>query len=72
MNRFLLLLVLGITAAGCSSRAVYDNIQINQRNDCAKEPPSDYFECLERADKSFDEYQREREELLEGAEPESK
>ena len=31
----------------------------------ANVPPSTYFECIERANKSYEEYERERKELLE-------
>ena len=49
----------------CSNKAIYDNIQLNNRNDCAKLPPSQYNECIERASRSYDEYERERKETLE-------
>ncbi len=64
MNRLLiLLLLLGIAA--CSNRAIYDNMRIHQRNECLKEPPSRHEECMEHANKSYEEYERERRELLE-------
>lgn len=72
MNKFLLLLAVGFVATGCSHRAVYENVQINQRTECANEPPSTYFECLERTNKPFDKYQRERKELLEKPEADGK
>ena len=72
MKRALCLLILLVLAAGCSHRAVYENVQVNQRTECANEPPSTYFECLDRANKPFDEYQRERKELLEKPESEGK
>lgn len=46
--------------AGCSNKAVYDNIQINNRNECNKVPPPQYEECMERANQSYEEYERER------------
>lgn len=49
-------------ATGCSYKAVYDNIQINQRNECLKLPQAQYDECMERASKSYEEYEKEREE----------
>jgi hypothetical protein len=59
MNILLItLLILGVI--GCSNKAVYENIRINQRNDCIKEPPPAYDECIERTNKSYEEYQRER------------
>ena len=64
MRKLLILIALvGITA--CSNRAVYDNVRIHQRNECLEEPPSRYEECLERVNKPYKVYQREREEALE-------
>lgn len=57
---FLVLLVL----AGCSNRGVYGGIQASNRNECSKLPPSQYDECMENANKSYDEYERERKEAL--------
>ena len=61
MNKFLLLIT-AFVLSGCSNKAVYDNIQINNRNACAKGPPSQYEECIERTNKSYEEYERERKE----------
>lgn len=61
MSKLLMVLVM-LGVAGCSNKAVYDNIQLNNRNDCAKLPPSQYDECIESASKSYDEYKRERKE----------
>jgi len=61
MNK-LWLLILAFFLAGCSNRAVYENIQINNRNVCFKVPQSQYEECIERANKSYEEYERERKE----------
>ncbi|MCD1649385.1 MULTISPECIES: hypothetical protein [Marinobacter] len=72
MKTVLSLITLLALATGCSHRAVYENVRINQRNDCADEPPPTYFECLERANKSFEEYQRERKDLLENPESDGK
>lgn len=59
---FIALTLCALTA--CSNKAVYDNIQLNQRNKCLKEPPALYEECIKRTEKSYEEYQREREEAL--------
>lgn len=64
MRATLILLVL-FSATGCSNRAMYDNIQINQRNECLKLPPARYDECMKHARKTYDEYERERQEYLE-------
>lgn len=60
-----LILLLGLVMSGCGSRAVYENIQINKRNECVKLPPSAYEECMAGVNKSYDEYKKERRETLE-------
>jgi hypothetical protein len=62
----MLSLLLSITA--CSNRAIYDNAQLNQRQECEKQPPLTYRECIAQADQNYDHYQRERNELLETSE----
>lgn len=64
MSRLLILLLL-VGVAACSNRAVYENIQIHQRNECMKQPSGPYEECLERVNPPYEEYRREREEMLE-------
>ena len=64
MSKLLVILMLcGI--AGCSNKAIYDNARLNQRNECIKEPPPTYFECVERTNKSYEEYERERKAVTE-------
>lgn len=57
-----LFMVIGILMVGCSGRAVYENIQIHNRNECAKLPPSQYEECMAAAQKTYNEYEQERKE----------
>ncbi len=56
------ILLLGV--AGCSNKGMYDNLRIHQRHQCLEEPPPASVECLQRTNKSFEEYKREREEAL--------
>jgi len=65
MSKALLIILVMFGATGCSNKAIYDNIRINQRNECLKEPPPTYFNCIDGANKSYEEYERERKELLE-------
>ena len=51
--------------AGCSNKAVYDNIQHNNRRACNTVPPAQYEACIERSNKSYEEYKREREAVVE-------
>ncbi len=62
MSKLLTVLVT-VCVAGCSNKAIYDSFRVSQRNECLKEPPSAYSECIERASKSYEEYERGRKEL---------
>jgi len=64
MNRILIGLLL-ISIAACSNKVMYDNLRLNQRQKCVKEPRSNYIECIKRTDKSYEDYERKRKELLE-------
>lgn len=63
-KRNLLVLLTVLTVIGCSSRQIYDSFQYNQRNECVKLPESQYDECMQRASKPFDRYEKERSETL--------
>ena len=63
MNKLLIVLVM-FSIAGCSNKAIYNNIRLNERNKCFKEPQKLYFECVDRTSKSYEEYERERKEML--------
>lgn len=59
--------VLGLSTVvtACSNRAVYDNMRIYQRNQCQEQPIPNYADCLERASKPYEVYQRELDRVLE-------
>ncbi|MCX7545488.1 hypothetical protein [Marinicella gelatinilytica] len=59
MNKIGYLMALCLLSS-CSSQAVYNNIQINNRTDCSQGPPSEFEECFKRTQKSFEEYEQER------------
>ncbi len=62
MSKLLIVLVMfGI--AGCSNKAVYDKLRLDERSKCTKEPSTTYFECIERTSKSYEEYEGERKEI---------
>jgi hypothetical protein len=54
-----------ICSAGCSNKVMYDNLRLNQRQKCVEEPRPTYVECVKRTNKSYEDYERERKELLE-------
>ncbi len=60
----LIMLFLSLSFFGCSNKAVYDNMQLNNRRACDKVPPSQYEECIDRASKTYEEYERERNEEM--------
>ncbi|MES1945635.1 hypothetical protein PC39_16011 [Salinisphaera sp. PC39] len=64
MTRTLLVLLAAFSVFGCGKKAVYDNVQIHNRQQCARLPPSQYEDCMEDAEKTYEEYRREREEAL--------
>jgi hypothetical protein len=58
----ILLFTAAILLSACSEKAVYDNIQLNNRLQCDKLPLSEYDDCMSRASKPYEEYERERQE----------
>ncbi|MDO9518860.1 MAG: hypothetical protein Q8K97_15830 [Pseudohongiella sp.] len=60
----ILVLVLFLSAAACSNKAVYMNAQTNLRTECHMGPMSQYQECMARTSRSYEEYLRDREEAL--------
>ena len=60
-----LLILIFLFIAGCSYRGAYEAIQVSNRFECSKLPPSSqYDECMKNANKSYDEYERERKEAI--------
>ena len=57
-----LLFITTIFLTACSQKAVYDNIQLNNRIQCDKVPLSEYDDCMSRASKPYEDYERERQE----------
>lgn len=65
MSKLLMVLVM-FSIAGCSNKAVYDNLHLYQRSKCVNnESLPTYFECIERMNKPYEEYERERKESME-------
>ena len=62
-RNFWLLFLMGL--AGCTNKAIYENIQRSHKQDCLKEPYPTYERCIELLNKPYESYKREREELLE-------
>jgi len=65
MSKLLVVLLIMLGGAGCSNKAIYDKFRLDERSKCSKEPPPTYFECIERTNKSYEEYERELKETSE-------
>ena len=60
-----ILLILSIIFIhACSTRQWYETVHQNQRIQCQKLPPSEYAECIERANESYDTYKQKRDEVI--------
>ena len=57
-------IVMLLIFSGCTNKGVYEQIQTNNRVECGKLSPSQYEECVQRASKRYDEYERERQDAL--------
>ncbi len=50
---------------GCSSKELYESVQPKyDQNECSKLPSLQYDECIRNEAKSYKDYQKEREEIL--------
>ena len=54
-----------ILFSGCSSRELYESTQPKYgENECRQLPPDQYDDCIKMETKSYEEYQKDREEIL--------
>lgn len=60
----LLLSIISMCLFGCSNKQTYEAIQHSDKNDCQKRPPSQVEECLRQTNVSYDEYERNRQDIL--------
>ena len=59
-----LLILIFFIITGCTNRGAYESIQARNKFECSKRPPSQYDECMKNANKTYDEYKRERKEAM--------
>ncbi|WP_157829160.1 hypothetical protein [Colwellia sp. 75C3] len=54
-----------ISFSGCSNKELYESIQPKHNdNECRKLPAHEYDECIKHETKSYEEYKKEREEVI--------
>ncbi|RUO29761.1 hypothetical protein CWE12_07250 [Aliidiomarina sedimenti] len=62
MKLIILFLALGLT--GCTTQAWYEEVRSRQLQECRNGTIEDYDECRQRVDKSYPQYERERQEVM--------
>ncbi len=58
------MILLMLNIVGCSHKAIYDTLRLDERNQCIKTPPFSYSKCIERTGKPYEVYKRERKEII--------
>ena len=61
-----IILAIFLMGTGCSNEQVYTAIQKNRQLECQKLPPAQYNSCMEEYDQDYEDYKREREEVING------
>ena len=61
----LAVLLAAVMSYGCTAQQLYEAGQEHQRDKCRSGPPSDYDQCMERANESYGTYQRNKREVEE-------
>ena len=63
-STWIVMLVASWLVQACSQQQVYDAIQQNRQLECQKLPGTQYEECMKQYSEPYEEYERERQELL--------
>ena len=54
-----------LSFSGCSSKELYESTQPKyDENECRKLPPHQYEDCINQDAKTYEEYKREREKII--------
>lgn len=61
---YFLVILFFVCLQGCSSRQWYETVHQNQKIQCQKVPYNEYAECMERANETYDQYKRKRDEVV--------
>ena len=63
--KYILIIIATTIVTGCSSSTAYHSMQQYQINQCQQLPSSsDYNDCIQQTKKTFNEYNKEREETI--------
>jgi hypothetical protein len=59
------LTLLFITFSGCTNKELYESTQPkHNENECRQRPPHEYEKCIKQKGKSYEEYEKERKEVI--------
>ena len=62
MDYFKLFVLVGFALLmGCSTAGWYEGMKARHQLQCQNQPSAEYEDCMEQADKSFSDYEKERE-----------
>ena len=63
MKRKYLLALLLITMTACTKQQYYESIKAGSKASCLEYPESEFEDCVDETNTSFEEYQRQREQV---------
>lgn len=63
ITKLIYILVVSLLLASCSNRQMYYSVQQNRQFECQKLPLSQYDECMDELDESYDAYEKKRKEI---------
>ncbi len=63
--KFVFIVLVFLSLSGCSSKELYESTQPKyNENECRKLPPHQYEECINQEAKTYEEYKRERQDII--------
>ena len=62
---YITITLLAVTLTACTKQAWYQGAQSSQTAHCMKEPVSEYNDCIQHSAENYDEYNKNREALIE-------
>ena len=57
----MVLIAVAALIAGCSTAGWYEGMKARHQLECQNQPAAEYEDCMEQADKTFSEYEKDRE-----------
>lgn len=61
--KYLSIMLLVLLCVACSNQEIYNTVQHNNELECSKLPQSQFEKCMAEVDQSYENYEREVQEL---------